>query len=81
MNINEKYFDKFSWDLCVSTSCDSKKTLIVICHDQCETRRQMTDTLNLSLQTEVSVTVNEIKGHGFDIILIDEIRQMYILNY
>jgi hypothetical protein len=41
----------------------------------------MTDTLNLSLQTEVSVTVNEIKGHGFDIIVIDEIQQMYILNY
>ncbi len=54
--------------------------LIVTCHDQCRKKRQMTDTLNLSLQTEVSVTVYEIKGHEFDIVIY-AIGQMDFSNY
>jgi hypothetical protein len=47
----------------VSLSYDDKKMLIIICHDECGRKRQMTNTLNLSLQTEAYVPIYAIKGH------------------
>lgn len=50
--------------------------LIVICHNSYGRKSQMTDILNLSLNTEVSVSVYiRLKGHGYDCVIY-KIQQM-----